>query len=202
MTVLPDTIEESFRFFFDQHYEKLCSYAYSFLKDDESCEDVVQEIFIAIWEKRRDLIGSDQLRFYIFSAVRNNCIRHLKKNQTHRIVELTDENEGRDDDIFVRIDPAEAAAAPSVLIAKAMGQLPPKCREVFLLSRLSDQSYQQIADTLGISVKTVENQMGKALKIMREFARENRMYSWTTFLLITGNYLFQYVGVFTDRGFY
>lgn len=202
MTALPDTIEESFRFFFDQHYQKLCSYAYSFLKDDESCEDVVQEIFIAIWEKRRDLIGSDQLRFYVFSAVRNNCIRHLKKNQKHRIVELKDENEGSDDDIFIKIDPPEAASEPSVLIAKAMDQLPAKCREVFLLSRLSDQSYQQIADSLGISIKTVENQMGKALKIMREFARENRIYSWTTFLFITGYYLFQNVGVFTDRSFY
>lgn len=202
MTASTDTIEESFRFFFDQHYQKLCSYAYSFLKDDESCEDVVQEIFIAIWEKRPDLIGSDQLRFYIFSAVRNNCIRHLKKNQIHRIVELTDEYEGNDDDISIRIDFAEAAAEPSALIAKAMGLLPTKCREVFLLSRLSGQSYQQIADTLGISVKTVENQIGKALKIMREFARENRMYSWTAFLLITGYYLFQYVGVFTCRGFY
>lgn len=193
MNIIPETMEDNFRFFFDQHYQKLCSYAYAFLKDDESCEDVVQDIFINIWEKRRDLIGSDQLRFYIFSAVRNNCLRLLQKNKTYRIVELTDEKES-DEDFFIGIDPAETAAEPSVLIAKAMELLPPKCREVFLLSRLSDQSYQQIADSLGISVKTVENQVGKALKILRKFVKENRIYSLIAFLLITNNFLFQCVG--------
>jgi RNA polymerase sigma-70 factor (family 1) len=200
MSLTEDTIHENFRFFFDQHYQRLCSYAFSFLKNEESSEDLVQDVFIKIWENRKDLIGSDQLKFYIFSAVRNNCLTKLQKNKKYREVEMNDDVETGED--IIKLDPEEAITEPKELIAKALDLLPPKCREVFLLSRISNLSYQQIADSLGISVKTVENQMGKALKIVRVFARANRIYFLVAFCIIGVKYLNHHIGVFIETLFY
>ena len=200
MSHIEETIHDNFRIFFDQHYQRLCSYALSFLKDEENCEDLVQDIFIKIWVNRQDLIGSDQLKFYIFSAVRNNCLTKLQKNKKYRIVEMNDEENGGE--IIIKLDPEEATTEPTALIAKALDQLPPKCREVFLLSRISNLSYLQIADSLGISVKTVENQMGKALKILRIFARGNRIYFFVAVCIIGDKYLNHHIGVFIEKWFY
>lgn len=195
-----DLVRENYEGFFRQHYEKLCSYAYTFLKDEESCEDLVQDVFIRIWEQRQDLIGSDQLKFYSFTAVRNNCLTWLQKNKKHSVVALQDQDAA--EEITVRLDPADATKDPQALIAKAMEQLPPKCREVFMLSRLSHQTYQQIADSLGISIKTVENQMGKAIRILRLFAKENHIYPLILLCLAGGNFLVQTIGVHLKNWFY
>lgn len=200
MNNIEESLHNNFRIFFDQHYQRLCSYAFSFLKEEESCEDVVQDIFIKIWQNRQDLIGTDQLKFYVFSAVRNNCLTMLQKNKKYRIVEMNDDEEG--EEIDFKLDPEEANTEPTALIAKALDRLPPKCREVFLLSRISNLSYLQIADTLGISIKTVENQMGKALKIIRVFARENRIYFLVVIYIIGGKYLNHHIGVFIEKLFY
>lgn len=200
MNNIEESLHDNFRIFFDQHYQRLCSYAFSFLKEEESCEDLVQDIFIKIWLNRQDLIGTDQLKFYVFSAVRNNCLTTLQKNKKYRIVEMNEEEEG--EEINIKLDPEEANTEPTALIAKALDRLPPKCREVFLLSRISNLSYLQIADTLGISIKTVENQMGKALKILRVFARENRIYFLVVIYIIGGKYLNHHIGVLIEKLFY
>lgn len=200
MSRTEESLHDHFRIFFDQHYQRLCSYAFSFLKDEESCEDIVQDIFIKIWLNRQDLIGSERLKFYVFSAVRNNCLTQLQRNIKYRVVEMDDEDEAGEIDI--KLDPEDATVNPTELIAKALDNLPPKCREVFLLSRLGNLTYLQIADNLGISTKTVENQMGKALKILRKFAKENRIYFIVALCIIAGNFLNQHIGVFIEKWYY
>jgi RNA polymerase sigma-70 factor (ECF subfamily) len=195
-----DIVRQNFERFFKQHYQRLCSYAYSYMKDDETSEDIVQDIFIRVWEQRQDLIGSEQLKFYLFAATSNNCLSRLQKNKKNPHVELTDEDSP--DEISIQLEPGDKKLEPKALIAKAMEQLPAKCKEVFLLSRLSNQSYQQIADNLGISVKTVENHMGKALKILRAFAKENKMYFFALLNLAGANYLVHAIGVFIEKWFY
>lgn len=200
MSPTEESLHSNFRIFFDQHYQRLCSYAFSFLKDEESCEDIVQDIFIKIWLNRQDLIGSEQLKFYVFSAVRNNCLTRLQKNKKYRVVEMNDEDEV--EEIIIKLDPEDEKTNPTELIAKALDRLPPKCREVFLLSRIGNLTYLQIADNLGISIKTVENQMGKALKILRNFANENRIYFIVALCIIGGNYLNHHIGVFIEKWYY
>ncbi|HWJ92026.1 MAG TPA: RNA polymerase sigma-70 factor [Flavisolibacter sp.] len=192
-------IRDNFENEFRQHYERLCSYAYTFLKDEGRSEDLVQDLFIKIWEQRQDLIGAEQLKFYLFAAIRNNCLRSIEKNRKIPIVELSDED--APDEIMVRREASDAGADPGALISKAMEQLPPKCRDVFMLSRLSGQTYQQIADTLGISVKTVENQMGKAMRMLRVFAKENGIYLLVLFWMVCGKYFVQGIGVFIEKCF-
>lgn len=162
---------EEFKTAFEEYYNALCNYAYTFLNDKNICEDIVQEVFVKIWEKKQDLIGSPSLRFYLFTAVRNNCLSRIQENRKEQFIQsdniekelakLPDENQEED-----------ASYLP--LIRKAMSLLPPKCKDVFLLSRISNLSYKEIAGMLGISIKTVENQIGKALKILRNFIKENK----------------------------
>ena len=156
---------------FHAYYLPLCR-SHTLVPSAPDCEDMVQEIFLHVWEKKRDLVGSEALRFYLFTAIRNRCLNHLRRNKKLELTQL----DGRD-------DPADMAAGKEQdgtvdlagAVTEALGRLPARCREVFVLSRLSQLTYQQIADTLGISVKTVDNQIGKALKIMRSFVREKQL---------------------------
>jgi RNA polymerase sigma-70 factor (family 1) len=162
---------ENFKIVFEEYYNKLCNYANSILKNTTVSEDVVQEVFLKIWQKRQDLIGSPSIRFYLFTAVRNNSLSQIRQNKKTQIVQV--ENIEKE---FSKL-PAEnhedeTSCLP--LVRKALFLLPPKCKEVFLLSRMSNLSYKEIAGILGISAKTVENQIGKALKILNKFIRENK----------------------------
>lgn len=142
------------------------------MKETPTCEDIVQEIFLHIWEKKQQLIGSGELRFYLYTAVRNNCYTHLQKNKKSLVTPLSGQE--------TSIPLVEAAAKENKekdfdsLMKEALEQLPPRCREVFVLSRVEKLTYQQIADRLNISAKTVENQIGKALKVLRNFVKKNR----------------------------
>ena len=129
----------------------------------------------------------------------NNCLTAIVKNKKNTIIELGDEEASGE--ITITMETADSGADPKILLAKAMEQLPPKCREVFMLSRLSGQTYQQIADSLGISVKTVENQMGKAIKTLKIFAKENRIYFLVVCCLAGGKDLMHSIGVFIEKWF-
>jgi RNA polymerase sigma-70 factor (ECF subfamily) len=170
--------EAAFKHLFAQEYSKLCRYALTFLSDSHQAEDVVQETFIRIWERQRDIIASPNARFYLISAVRNNCITALRKLKTQNIVFTDAAPEPEPEIHFTALQRKEAEQERSHRIAAALDLLPPKCREVFLLIKMQGMTYQQAADTLGISVKTVENQMGKALKVLRENV-------WMLFLLLS-----------------
>jgi len=160
----------TFQIIFDTYYNALCSYACSYLKDEDASEDIVQEVFTRIWEHRRDLIGREDLRYYLFTAVRNNCISQLRKEKKSSAREWYD---GYLDYIQ---DKEEGEQHYRAVLQKAIEELPPRCKEVFLLSRISNMTYKEIAGSLGISEKTVENQMGKALKLIRAFLKSKGVY--------------------------
>lgn len=173
MHIENDLPYQRFQEVFEQYYNPLCNYAFSFVNDLSSSEDIVQETFVKIWEKKQDIITSEGVRFYLFTAVRNNCLTHLQKAKKVPVVELND-YDAADEQMPVNQVVKDETDYRSHLAA-AMDQLPPKCREVFMLSRMSKQSYKEIADTLGVSIKTVENQIGKALKILRAYVKDRKM---------------------------
>jgi RNA polymerase sigma-70 factor (ECF subfamily) len=170
--------QEAFR----QYYQPLCQYAFTLVKEPHACEDIVQEIFLRVWEKKQDLIGTEALRFYLYTAVRNNCLTHLEKIKKTVVTGLTGDEAMTPEETVPEKNPGTDFNG---LVATALERLPPKCREVFVMSRLGRLTYQQVADTLGISVKTVENQMGKALKIMRAFVKENQLFIVLLILFIS-----------------
>lgn len=171
---------QQFQEVFQKYYASLCNYAYSILNDLDIAEDIVQDSFVKIWDKKKDLAGTDNIRFYLFSVVRNGSLTKLSNQKKQRFEVLSEAYQMADNSSTPGGEKEETKDLQQ-LINEALQLLPPKCREVFILCRISRLSYLEVAATLDISVKTVENHMGKALKIIRQFAKENKLY---LFLLI------------------
>lgn len=159
--------EAALRQIFDRHYALLLSDIYRLIPDEATCEDLAQELFVDLWNKRQSLEIHSSLRAYLRRAAVNKAINHLKqarRNQWDEDAEL----ERVPDTSPLEIEKKEAQEQLEGELRAAIEALPEKCRLVFGLSRFEQMSHREIADQLGISVKTIENQITKALKILRE----------------------------------
>ena len=157
--------ETAFEQTFRKYYERLCNYACSLLKDEEESEEVVQTVFLTIWEKRADLEITLSLKSYLYRAVHNHCLnrfKHATVREAHR--EYTEYYIPQS---YESVTDVIHANELEERIEKAVSTLPEQCQKAFRMSRFEELKYQEIADQLGISIKTVENQIGKALKILR-----------------------------------
>jgi len=157
--------EGDFEQVFKSHFKALHAYAFTFVKDRDLAEDMVQAAFCKLWEKFGDLEIRSSLTAYLYRSVYHECLNHLKhlkvreahvSHTRHRQHTPTDDDPGG-------LEAKELAEA----IHHALMSLPEGCRTIFQMSRFESLKYQEIADRLQLSVKTVENQMGKALKILR-----------------------------------
>lgn len=158
---------------FQEYYQMLCRIAYGYIPDKDECEDIVQETFISIWNKEKDLLSEKEFLSYIIIAVKNNCISHLRK-QRFDTVSIEDSEPAASIDQLTAKEPYDSEDMSSEeKLQKVLSVLPPKCKEVFLMSKLHGMKYREIAEELNISEKTVENQMGKAIKTLREFVLAN-----------------------------
>lgn len=154
-----------FNFIFSYYYSGLCVYAKQFIRSTETAEDIVQDFFVSLWIKAPDITINDSLRSYLFSSVKNRCldiIRHNKVREKYEEDIIVESREALNDSYsyFVESELREA-------VNKSLEKLPPRCREVFSLSRYYGKSNQQIAEKLGLSKRTVELQISNALKILR-----------------------------------
>ena len=160
--------EQAFERVFKSHFKALHAYGLAIVKDSAAAEEIVQTVFLKLWEKRTTLNITVSLKAYLYKAVYHESINHLKhekvrmKHSEHHLYISWEEA------------PVESMAFQeegneelSGRLTKALDQLPEKCRSVFYLSRFEELKYKDIADRLGISIKTVEAHMGKALKTLR-----------------------------------
>jgi RNA polymerase sigma-70 factor (ECF subfamily) len=139
--------------------------AESLVGDRAAAEEAAQEVMLELWRRRASITIETAIAAYLFRAVRNRALNQLRSSRTRLSAEpqLAAASGG--------VTPSDARVREHELRAafeEALASLPPRCREVFELSRGAGMRYSEIADALGISVKTVEAQMGKALRIMRE----------------------------------
>ena len=161
--------EEGFDAIFRAYYPNLVGFADSILRDPAAAEDTVQEVMLELWRRRSNIVLETSLRAYLFQSTRNRALNRIRHQR-----------------VASRLAPELAAPTPlpspdrelaeqemAARVQAAVGELPDRCREVFQLSRVQGLKYAEIAETLGISVKTVEAQMGKALRILRE-----RLAAW------------------------
>ncbi len=156
---------KAFEVLFNENYERLAYYAFQYLKDRDSAEDVVQELFSKLWINREKLASNINITAYLYSAVRNACLNHLKHQKVKEAFQLNSMAPLQNDNyISNNIDANEL----NKLIQSSIFELPPERQKIFLLSREQGMKYQEIADQLAISVKTVEAQMGSALRFLRE----------------------------------
>jgi len=156
----------AYEMIFKSYYQPLCNYAYSFLQDRDEAEEVVQSAFVSVWEKKDSLEVRSSIKSYLYAMVRNtslNQIKHQKVKQRHVGEEMALANDSEES-----VSNILASSELESRIETALTFLPDQCRLIFKLSRFEELKYAEIADQLNLSVKTVENQMGKALRIMRE----------------------------------
>jgi RNA polymerase sigma-70 factor (ECF subfamily) len=165
-TLLAQRDETAFEQVFKTHFKRLHAYAFTLLRDDVEAEEMVQQVFFKLWERNETLSLSGSVSAYLYRAVHNeslNYIKHQKVRSNHQLhVAYSMKNEVE--------HPAKKVMAGELekKIHSALNELPEQCRTIFQMSRFDELKYREIADKLGISVKTVENQMGKALKLLRE----------------------------------
>lgn len=152
------------------YYGVLCGFAYKFTEDMDQAEELVQELFVQLWDKRETLVPNSSVKSYLFTATRNACLNHLK----HQKVRAKFAEAVQAQPMPQMGDAGEAleAAELKARIELAIEDLPERCREVFVMSRYEGLKYQEIADKLQISARTVEVQVGKALKMMRDHLRD------------------------------
>ena len=156
--------EGAFDAVFRTWYPVLVRVATAMLRDTDAAEEVAQDVMHELWRRAHVLDANLTLRAYLLRSIRNralNHMRHLKvrKSSQGDVEALYDEPMGSDQPVVAR----ELAEA----VQRALSELPPRCREVFELSRVDGLRYAEIAEALGISEKTVEAQMGKALRTLR-----------------------------------
>ena len=157
--------EASFEQVFKTHFKNLHAYACSITKEETVAEEVVQNVFVKLWERSEALSISGSVPAYLYRAVYNESLNYLKHQKVRSAygqhVVHTMKNETEHGGKKLQLKELEGR------LAEAMNDLPEQCRTIFQLSRFEELRYREIADRLGLSIKTVENQMGKALKILR-----------------------------------
>ena len=154
----------AFDFLYQKYFSKLYGAVYKRLQNRELTEEVVQELFISLWERRTVLVISTTIESYLFSSVKYLVIAQYKKNNLFEKYSNSLNQEVHNDNFT---EQAVAFDELNEAYQNALKLLPERCREVFLLKR-SGLSQREISEKMDISEKTVENQMTKALKVLRE----------------------------------
>jgi RNA polymerase sigma factor, sigma-70 family/RNA polymerase sigma-70 factor, Bacteroides expansion family 1 len=160
---------QTFRELFDRYYEPLCRSLEYYTRDTQAIEEIVEDIFVTLWENREHQ-QIEYIKAYLFSAARNRALNYLRDKQRQTsLLELWAQDslqqmQGQDILDYDKLVPQ---------LQKAVDLLPEKCREIFELKQKNRLTYNQIAELLHISVKTVESQMSIAHRKIRDYFLSN-----------------------------
>jgi RNA polymerase sigma-70 factor, ECF subfamily len=155
---------KAFETIFHAYYSNLCRFASGIISDDEMAEEIVQDFFVKLWEKKAQLSIDISVKNYLYRAVKNRCINFIKHNNIKsslQNIQIEKQTQIQPDEHFLALELAKK-------IEESIHSLPEKRREIFRLSREEGLKYNEIAKKLNISLKTVEAQMGLAIKALRE----------------------------------
>jgi RNA polymerase sigma-70 factor, ECF subfamily len=158
--------QAAFEKLFHQYYARLCVFSNSFVKSLDISRDVVQEVFIKIWDNRENFYVNQSLKAYLYQAVRNQSLNYLQqKKQKEKLAErVKTRQQNTSEDTELELNTEELTQK----VWKLVETLPERRRTIFILYRKHGLSYSEIADVMCIARKTVENQMGKSLQYLRE----------------------------------
>lgn len=163
-------LEKDFEKIYKIYYPKMIGFAKTYVLTSEEAENIVQDVFLILWEKREDIEVSFSLTTFLFTLVKNKCLNYLR----HQVVKEEYDAYMREEMGFKlysleKLDYSyHSEGELQIHIQKAIDSLPERCREIFIKSRLEGKKYREISEELGISVNTVENQMVTALKKLRQ----------------------------------
>lgn len=157
---------------FKEYYNPLCNFATSLVRDRKLAQDVVQDVFTHLWEKKDNLKIVNSDKSYLFKAVKNRSFELLKKAKMNANVA----DNYSSTEVMYSDSAIEEQARNYLLKEKlytSIRQLPTKCQEIFVLSKMNGLTYTEIAEELNISVKTVENQIGRGYLLLREIMKDS-----------------------------
>ncbi|MGN8070680.1 RNA polymerase sigma-70 factor [Mucilaginibacter sp. SG564] len=162
--------EAVFEQLFKKHFRELHAYAFTLLKDWDVAEEIVQSLFLKLWEKSEWAHIQTSIKSYLYKSVYHDCLNYIRRQKVQLKYQTSTAYAMKND-----TDDAAGKLKMSELehhLNNALGKLPEKCRAIFQLSRFQELKYQEIANQLDISIKTVETHMGKALRILRKEMKE------------------------------
>lgn len=165
----------AFTLLFDYYYTGLVVFADRYMHDLELSEDIVQSVFVRLWENRQS-IQSSSIRYYLSSAVKNNCIDLIRKKETQEkyVRRQLSGNADSGADFW-------AESELEQMIEKSIANLPPRCAEIFRMSRFDGLKTHEIAEKLQLSNRTVETQISNALKVLRKDLKDYLFQFFFTF---------------------
>lgn len=155
--------EKAFKLLFETYFEPLTFYANSYLRDMDEARDMVQGVMSHLFENRHSITINESLKSFLYRSVANrslNVIKHEEVKSRHHEIIKSQGSEIDEEDV---IETSELQAR----INKLMDELPEACQRIFKMSRVEEKSNQEIADELNLSKRTVETQISKALKVLR-----------------------------------
>lgn len=162
--------KEEFKEVFHEYYNPLCNYANGILHNEANAEDVVQEVFIKLWNSNDSLKLNQKLKSYLFKMTQNKAFEFIrgakvrsKLHDTLKASSFEEDNHDELSEVYMRMEQ----------LYSSLRHLPPKCREVFALHKFNGLTYAEIAESEDISIKTVENHLLKAMKILRSLLNKN-----------------------------
>ncbi|WP_103071493.1 RNA polymerase sigma factor [Aquimarina sediminis] len=159
--------EIAYQYLFSKYYNWLCNYIFKLSNDYSLSEDIVQETFIYIWEKRSTILITTSLKSYLFKSCYNRFLQHIKKEKVR--LDFLDKIQW--DLIFeIHFDKENEYEANLKKVNALIKKLPPRCKEIFIKSKFEKKKYKDIALELDISIRTVEVQISKALRFLKENA--------------------------------
>lgn len=155
--------EQAFKQVFERYYKPLCSYVYKYVNDVSATDDIVQDLFVSLWNKKGDFESIEKIKSFLFVSARNACLNELTRLQIHqtKLDEYKAEREYDEFEDLILIDDFDRK------LSKWLDALPTECRRVVELS-LSGKKNQEIADIMQLALSTVKNQKVKGFKILRE----------------------------------
>lgn len=170
--------KEEFESFFRLFYTDLCKFVYSYTQDRDISKDIVQSVFLKVWEQKDFWNDLESAKSYLYKSVRNEALNYKKHQKVKR---------DKHSELRIRVkewketyEQERSKSRKVEIIQKGIEELPDRCKEIFKLSRESGLTYKEIAKVLGLSVKTVETQMGRAFRSLRSFVQDN----WSQLLLL------------------
>ncbi len=171
--------EDAFKYFFDTYYEDLCNFVNSYLRNELISEDIVQDIFIYFWENRQTFGLNHSVKSYLYTASKNRSLNYLRdaKNRTKTINKLAFKTDFSQKEQYMETEELRK------IISKSIESLPPKCKKIYCLSRDNGMSNKEIASELGVSEKTVENQITIAIHKIKAFLEPYYNQLFTLFLI-------------------
>lgn len=169
--------KQEFEKLFREYFKPLTAFAKKYLNDIDLAKEIVHEAFLKLWEKRTEVDTSKSVKSYLYTTVYNRSLNYIRDNKkfdrTEGKTELLERSENWDQTNHM------IAAEIEAKITQTLDSLPEKCRQIFVMSRYEEMKYKEIAEKLEISIKTVETQMSKALKALR-----NNLVEYMTVLLL------------------